>query len=200
MSLDRERLDQGLTYEGWKARMTVNRERFEENERSLALDPDALAPFRSLRRPLRVLVLAEDWCGDVVANLPILGRIARESGTLDLRVFARDANPDLMDHYLNQGRYRSIPVFAFFDDAMREVGVFIERPQSVTELRTRKRAEIYAADPDFGPPDASPDALPEDVRRRLQEAILRMRAETRPFAEREVVRALGEIVSRVAAR
>lgn len=198
MTLTLERFGQGLTYEAWKAQMTRNGERFEENERSLVLEPGDLAPFRALRRRLRVVVLAEDWCGDVVANLPILGRIAREAGTLDLRVFLRDQNPDLMDRYLNQGQYRSIPVFAFFDESMREVGVFIERPSSVTELRARRRREIYASDPAFGSPEAPPDALPEDVRRRLQEAILRMREETKPFADREVVRELRDLVSGVA--
>ncbi|PYN41759.1 MAG: thioredoxin family protein, partial [Candidatus Rokuibacteriota bacterium] len=36
-------------------------------------------------------------------------------------------NPDLMDQYLKQGLYRAIPVFALFDEHMREVARFIER-------------------------------------------------------------------------
>jgi hypothetical protein len=147
-----------------------------------------------------VLVLAEDWCGDVIANLPILGRIANEAGTLDLRVFLRDENDDLMSQYLNKGTYKSIPVFAFFDDDFREVGRFIERPDSVTELRAKRRAEIYASDPAFGSPDAPITGLPEDVRRRLQEAMASMREETKPFADREVVRELRAIVEAVPAR
>jgi hypothetical protein len=198
MSVTAERFAQGMRYDEFKARMTRNRERFEENERRIQLDEAALAPFRRLARPLKVLVLAEDWCGDVVANLPVLGRIARETGKLDLRIFQRDENPDLMDQYLNEGKYRSIPVFAFFDDQMRGVGLFIERPASVTELRRRKRAEIYAAHPEFGAPEGSPDQLPEDARAALQNALNAMREEIAPFANREVVRELGEIVSRAA--
>ncbi len=197
MSVTRERFAQGMTYDAWQAQMTRNRERFEENERSLALTDEDLAPFRALPRPLQVLVLAEDWCGDVVANLPILGRIMKESGKLDLRVFLRDQNADLMGHYLNQGKYKSIPVMVFFDNRFEQIGVFIERPRSVTELRARKRAEIYASDPSYGSPDQPIDQLPENTRRRLQEAILRMRDETKPFADREVVRALREIIARV---
>jgi hypothetical protein len=159
MGVTRERFAQGLVYDAWKAQMTRNRETFEANERGLELSEADLAPFRALSRPLHVLVLAEDWCGDVVANLPILGRIASETGVLDLRIFLRDQSDDLMSLYLNQGRFKSIPVFAFFDDAFREVGRFLERPASVTELRARKRREIYASDPAFGSrPSRSPTA------------------------------------------
>ena len=196
MSIDRERFEQGLTYDAWKAQMTRNRERFEDNEQSAPVSDEDLAAFRALPRPLKVLVLAEDWCGDVVANLPILGRIAKSTGKLDLRVFLRDQNLDLMEQYLNEGKFRSIPVFAFFDDAFRPLGVFIERPRSVTELRERKRREIYARDAAFGSPSDPADRLPEDVRQRLQEALLQMRAETKAFADREVVRELRELVAR----
>ncbi len=200
MAVTRERFQQGYSYDAWKARMTRNRDRLEANEGRAQLADADLAPFRRLPKPLHVLVLAEDWCGDVIANLPILGRIAKESGKLDLRVFNRDENKDLMRPYLNKGMYESIPVFAFFDDAFTEVGRFIERPDSVSELRARKRAEVYASDPAFGSPDAPPDQLPDDVRARLSDALQRMRDETAEFANREVVRELKEIVSVAAAR
>jgi len=68
-----------------------------------------------------------------------------------MRIFLRDKNKELMDQYLNQGMYRSIPVFAFFDENMKEVARFIERPPAQTEeiekkmLETRRalRAERY---------------------------------------------------------
>lgn len=197
MTVTRDRFAQGLSYEGFKTQMTRNRERLEANERQVVLEPQDLAAFRSLPRALHVLVLAEDWCGDVIANLPILARLARETGKLDLRVFLRDRNRDLMALYLNQGKYESIPVFAFFDDDFNALGVFIERPASVTALRERKRKEIYARRPEFGSPEEPPDRLPEEVRRRLQEELLAMRAETKPFADHEVVQELRKIVEAV---
>jgi hypothetical protein len=197
MTVTRERFESGMTYDAYKAQMTRNRERFEANERGLALDSDDLASFRRLARPLNVLVLAEDWCGDVIANVPIIGRIAADSGTLNLRVFLRDPNPDIMDQYLNRGEFRSIPVFVFFDDDFNEVGRFVERPDSVTELRAKKRGEIYARHPEFGSPDAPIDQLPEETRVRLTQAIAEMREETAPFANQEVVRELRAIVDKL---
>jgi hypothetical protein len=191
-----ERFDQGLTYEQYKSQMTRNRDRLEANERDLKLSPDELAPFVKLRRPLKVLVIAEDWCGDVIANLPVLGRLAAESGKLDVRVFLRDQNLDLMDQYLNEGKYRSIPVFVVLGASFQEIGRFVERPKSVTEETARRRGEIFAKNPDFGDPAQPIDQLPEDVRVHLMQATAEMRAELAPFSNSEVVKAIAEIVEK----
>jgi hypothetical protein len=199
MTIDRARFEQGLTYDAYKEQMTRNRDRVEENERRVDLSKEDLAAFRSLPRPVKVLVLAEDWCGDVVANLPVLGRLAKDSGKLDVRIFLRDQNDDIMERYLNKGQFKSIPVFVFFDDEFRELGHWIERPASVTEVRAKRRREIFAAHPEFGSPDAPVDQLAEDVRVRLQAELAKMRDETMKFANGEVVRELREIATRVAA-
>ena len=198
MTVDRARWDKGITYDEFKAAMTRNQERFAENESRVALDPETVRTFKSLPKPLRVLVLAEDWCGDVVANLPILGRLAKEVPTLDARIFLRDQNLDLMERWLNQGKYQSIPVFVFFDENFRELGHWIERPASVTERRAAERKKIFAAHPEFGSPDAPVDQLPEDVRTRLQGELTKMREGMVSFANGEVQRELRELVSKVA--
>lgn len=194
-SMTAERFRQGQTYDEFKTSMTRNRERLEANEARVRIGADDLAALKGAG-PLRVVALAADWCGDVIANLPVLGRLAQESGSLDVRVFERDANADLMDQYLNQGQWKSIPVFAFFDEGWNEVGVFIERPDSVTEMRARKRREVFAAHPEFGSPDAPPDQLPEDVRSRLQAELQKMRDDTTDWANGEVIREIRAIAER----
>jgi hypothetical protein len=198
MTLDRARWDKGITYDAFKAEMTRNQERFVQNESRVVLDPETVRTFKSLPQPLRVLVLAEDWCGDVIANLPVLGRILKEAPQLDVRVFYRDQNLDLMERWLNQGKYQSIPVFAFFDENFRELGHWIERPASVTERRAKERKRIFESNSDFGSPDAPVDQLPEEVRTRLQAELQKMRDDMVSFANAEVQRELRELVSKVA--
>ena len=195
-TIDRARFSTGLTYDQFKDQMTRNRDRVDANEARVTIDPEDLAAFRGLPRPLHVLALAEDWCGDVIANLPVLGVLAKESGTLDLRVFLRDQNKDLMQRYLNQGKYESIPVVVFFDDTFTELGVFTERPASVTERRTAQRQQIHAEHPEFGAYGAPADELPEDLRARLTAEITKRREDDVAWSDREVVRALREIVER----
>jgi thioredoxin family protein len=115
-----------------------------------------------------------------------------------VRIFLRDQHPDLMDLYLNKGQFRSIPVFVFFDDQFKEIGRFIERPDSVTERRARARQELFAQHPEFGSPDTPVDQLPEEIRVQIMQETTRQREELKPQENRDVVQALREIVSRVA--
>jgi hypothetical protein len=195
----RERFEQGMTYDEFKAQMTRNQERFATNERNLVLDPADIDVFKRLPRSLNVLVLAEDWCGDVIDNLPILGRLAAESEKLNLRIFLRDQHPDLMDNYLNRGEFRSIPVFVFFDDEFREIGRFVERPESVSARRAGQRATLSAQHPELGDPTTPVGQLPEEARVRLMELLADVRAQAKPLDNQEVVGALRQIVERVAA-
>lgn len=185
-----------MTYDEYRASMTRNQERFDNNEKNLQLSDEDLAAFKNLSKPLHVIAIAEDWCGDVIDNLPILGRIAKESGTLDVRVFPRDQNLDLMEQYLNQGKFQSIPAIIFFDEDFNEIGRFIERPDSVSERRTAHRKELFEKNPAFGPPGTPPTQLPEDVRVQLTEALAENRAGTKVQDNSEVVRDLRAIVEK----
>jgi selT/selW/selH-like putative selenoprotein len=196
MSVTKERFAEGLTYEAYKAQMTRNRERLEEIEATVALDADAVAFFAGLPQPLNVLVLAEDWCGDVIANLPVLARLAQASGKLSLRIFLRDQNLDLMDQYLHQGQFRSIPVFVFFDPDFGEIGHWIERPVRMTELIEQMRRNLFATDPLLAglAPNTPPAQLPDEARDRLRAALTAFRDEQRAFSDQEVVRELRALV------
>lgn len=193
----RENWDKGLAYDAWLGTMTRNRDRVEANEARTKVDAATRDALRKIK-PVRVAVLAADWCGDVIANLPVLAKLAKEVGTLDVRVFERDGEGSPIDLYLNQGQHKSIPVFAFFDQDFREIGVFIERPDSVTEKRAQRRKEIYASRPEFGSPDAPADQLPEDVRAALQAELAKMREEMADWSNAEVIREIRAIAERKA--
>ena len=90
-------------------------------------------------------MITEDWCGDALYNVPVLAKLVEGNPNVEMRIFLRDKNTDLMDQYLNQGMYRSIPVFAFFDENMNEVARFIERPPVQTEELEKKMLEMRRA-------------------------------------------------------
>jgi selT/selW/selH-like putative selenoprotein len=198
MPVTPERFAQGMTYDAYKAQMTRNRERLEANEQTVELSSDDVAFFAGLPAPLHVVAIVEDWCGDVIANLPVLARLAAESGKLDLRIFLRDQNLDLMDQYLKAGQFRSIPVFVFFDQQFRELGHWIERPARMTELQQQMRQDLFAKDPALAgfSPDTPVAQLPEQARTRLMQAFADFREQNRMLSDREVVRELREVVER----
>jgi hypothetical protein len=197
MTVTRERFEQGMTFDAYKAQMTRNRERLEENERTLELAPDALQFFKQLPQTLHVLVLAEDWCGDVINNLPILARLAEGSGNLNLRIFLRDQNLDIMDQYLKQGQHRSIPVFVFFDEDFRELGHWIERPDSITAKQSVALDELYATAPELSGVvrGSSPAQMPEAARGRIAQFYGDFRASHRAESDAQVVHELRALVA-----
>jgi thioredoxin family protein len=203
MAVTREQFESGMTYDAYKAQMTRNREQVEQNEKDLDLKADDVQAFRDLPQALNVVALAEDWCGDVVANLPILGRVAAESnGKLNVRIHLRDQEPgsQIMDEHLKDGKYKSIPTFVFLDGGFNELGTWIERPDSVTKLREEKRLALYKQHPEWGDPSTPITELPEDIRTQVQAATAALRNETKPFANSEVVRELRELAQRVSGK
>ena len=132
MAITKERFEQGMSYQAYKEQMTRNQERFANNERHVEISGEDVAFFANLKKPLYLMALAEDWCGDVINNLPVVGKLAEKSPNLHLSIFLRDQNLDLMDQYLKEGQFRSIPVFAFFDENFKDLGHFIERPASIS--------------------------------------------------------------------
>jgi hypothetical protein len=141
----KERFQQGMTFQQYLDQMTTNKDRFLQHLAEVTVSAEDRAVFRDRTDRLNVLVLTEDWCGDALSNFPVLAKMVEGAPHVEMRVFLRDRNPDLMDQYLNQGLYRSIPVFVFFDDRMREIARFVERPASVTEFLEKKQLELRRA-------------------------------------------------------
>ncbi len=129
-----ERFAQGLTFAQYLAQMRTNKERFEQRMADAVITPADRAAIRG--RKLKVLVITEDWCGDALVGFPAVARLVEDAPDVEMRVFLRDANPDVMDQYLKRGLYRTIPVIVFFDEQMNELARYMERQDVVTELRT----------------------------------------------------------------
>ena len=127
LMLTRERFAEGLTLEAYLSQMSVNKERLASALARAAAEPVDAGTLEKLGRPRKVMVITEDWCGTSLAYVPFVASLLAADPTIELRVFLRDANPDVMDQYLKRGLYRSIPVIALFDDAMRELARFIEQ-------------------------------------------------------------------------
>lgn len=126
----RERFDSGMTWEQYLEHIRRNKAKFEYNYEETALSEDDVETFKRLASlpngPARVLALGEDWCPDVFRGLPVMARIAEAAG-MDLRIFPRDDNLDIMNEFLNEGVHQSIPVFVFYTPEHEYICHWIER-------------------------------------------------------------------------
>jgi hypothetical protein len=110
------------------------------------------------------VMLAENWCGDVHRNSPLIAHVCEAIPGCELRVFFRDQVPDLRDTFLNNG-YQSIPVVVFFDKDWNEIGRWMERAHAATG----KAAVIRTTTLDKAPKDdkAAQDAAMNDFRAKV---------------------------------
>ncbi len=145
-----ERFSQGFDYPSYMDQIKVNKARFEGYYNGLMLSSEEVAAFKELAQrpngPAKMLVLGEDWCGDVIRGLPVLARIA-EAAEIPISIFPRDTHTDIMDEFLKEGKYMSIPVAVFYTADHRYICHWIERP----EVAAKEQATIEQAIRDENP-------------------------------------------------
>jgi len=144
--LDAQRFATGLTWKDYLAQMGDTRARTEDNYAKSVLTEDERKFFSGIHQVRYALMLAENWCGDVHRNSPVLAHLCDAMPNCELRVFFRDQNLDLTDCFLNNG-YRSIPVLVFFDKDWNEIGRWIERAHPATAKVVGIRARTLDAAP-----------------------------------------------------
>lgn len=142
--LDAARFAKGLTWKDYVAQIGDARTRTEDNYAKSVLTDDEKTFFAGLGQVRHVLMLAENWCGDVHRNSPLVAHAVEAMPNAELRVFFRDQNLDLTDCFLNNG-FRSIPIVVFFDRDFNELGRWIERAHAATAKVSAIRAKTVDA-------------------------------------------------------
>ncbi len=132
----------GQSYADWCASIQNPHMRTEMDryESEVAI-PEALASkVKALKRPVHVLAIIEDWCGDVRRNAPMLAKLcALNPDILRLRCVDKKTKPELMVRYLTNSA-EAIPIFVFFNDTFVEVGNWGPRPAECKRVMARGKA------------------------------------------------------------
>jgi hypothetical protein len=163
--LDAKRFATGMTWKDYVAQMGDTRARTEDNSAKAVLTDEERKFFSGVTGVKYCMMLAENWCGDVHRNSPLIAHICEAMPGCELRVFLRDANPDLRDTFLNNG-YQSIPVVVFFDKDWNEIGRWMERAHAATT----KAAVIRSSTIDVATGKEAQDAAMNEFRKQVQSA------------------------------
>lgn len=130
---------QGITEEAYIESLDKHKESFLHIQKNVALPEDRSFYDLVKQKHLRIIILAEPWCGHCMLNIPILLRLAKETNT-PVRFLPRDENLELMDQYLTNDK-RIIPIFIFIDEAGNEVAKW-----GPTAPETKAFADKHKAD------------------------------------------------------
>lgn len=172
MAISRETYESGMTAEQFLDVVEANKDKFLENIDNATIPDDIKKLFSD--NPVSIAAIGEDWCTDVVHFMPVVIKLAQEVEGVDLRIFLRDKT-DLIDSYLNQGTYKSIPVFVFIDSDWNERGHFIERPASATQAMAEESTRFQRENSDLEGVTRSYDNMPDETRQKVRANAARFR-------------------------
>lgn len=144
------KLRKGLTPQQFMDGMAKNQEQFVSWYNQFAWENEEEKEFfESLnnRDDLHCLILAADWCGDVVRNVPAVFRALENSG-MPVEVLIKEEHPDVMEQFLTNGG-EAIPVIIFTDFSGFVLGSWGPRPAHVQAVMNRFREQ----NPDRSAPD-----------------------------------------------
>ncbi|MFN0146676.1 MAG: thioredoxin family protein [Dehalococcoidia bacterium] len=127
-----DRFAKGKTWQQYIDSGIRNKDLFEDNYKGTVVSGAQASRLKALAAkpngPHHMVVIGEDWCPDVYRGTGIAQRIAEAAG-IEMRFFERDQNKDMIQPYLKDGEFESIPVFVIYDKDHKEITHFIERPK-----------------------------------------------------------------------
>ncbi len=118
----------------------LNQARMQRLEKHTAILPEVIQTAGEMPTGMRVLVIAEGWCGDAAQVCPP-AELLFQKLNIATRYALRDKDTSLIDMFLTNGG-RSIPVFIAIDENGNTMGEkWGPRPLALQELRAGWVAE-----------------------------------------------------------
>ena len=147
-----QRFSEGFGYSAYIDQINVNKARFDDFYKNFQVTPEDTKSLKALvsrpNGPAKMLVLGEDWCGDVIRGMPVLARICEAAG-LEMSIFPRDQHHDIMNEFLKNGEWMSIPVAVFYTRDHQYICHWIERPESAEREMEEISDAIRAENPEI---------------------------------------------------
>lgn len=125
---------------------TLNETRMNRLDKTVQITEQISQKLKSLKGDYIWLVISEGWCGDAAQLLPVVNKMALESGKIELKIVLRDENDDLMKLFLTNNS-KSIPIVIVVDKVTGELlGHWGPRPKGAIELIQNYKKEFGVVD------------------------------------------------------
>nr|WP_315178246.1 thioredoxin family protein [uncultured Flavobacterium sp.] len=124
----------------------LNETRMNRLDKTMKITDENSLKLKSLKNEYIWLVISEGWCGDAAQLLPIINKMAIDSGKIELKIVLRDENEELMKLFLTNKK-KSIPIVIVVEKATGSVlGKWGPRPIGATNLITDYKKEFGVID------------------------------------------------------
>lgn len=92
------------------------------------VDDAILGRARAVAGTWRLLVVAEDWCGDSANTIPYVAKLVDLAPNLDMRIVDSDAGRSIMESHRTPDGRAATPTVLLLNERFGEAGCWIERP------------------------------------------------------------------------
>ncbi|MFV8336169.1 thioredoxin family protein [Flavobacterium sp. RSP29] len=124
----------------------LNETRMNRLDKTMKITDENSLKLKNLKGEYIWLVISEGWCGDAAQLLPIINKMAIDSGKIELRIVLRDENDELMKLFLTNKK-KSIPIAIVVEKETGSVlGKWGPRPNGATDLITDYKKEFGVID------------------------------------------------------
>lgn len=123
----------GVTFQTFLAGVERRVETWEANYRRGEVDAALLAEAREIPGAWRLLVVAEDWCGDSANTLPYVARLDDALDNLDVRVVDSRTGRGVMEAHPTPDGRAATPTMVLLGPDGGEAGCLVEQPRPLQE-------------------------------------------------------------------
>lgn len=142
----RELYSEGRTFEQFLSAADSKRAQWLATYKAGTVSDELVARARAIPGTWRLLVIAEDWCGDSLNTMPYVARLVEAVPNLQLRIISSKRGRKLLKaHRTSDGR-AATPTVILLDDRYRESGCWVERPSELQRWFQEKKKTLSEKD------------------------------------------------------
>jgi hypothetical protein len=123
--------DRGVPFSEFLQSADQRRDAWHANYARGVVPGPLLDRMRSIQGQWRMLVVAEDWCGDSANTIPYVARLVEAVEGLEMRVINSEAGRAVMESHPTPDGRPATPTIVLMDAMGGEIGCFVERPASL---------------------------------------------------------------------
>jgi hypothetical protein len=165
--------ESAMDAEAYLNQMTQRREQFDRRITATELSNAEREAFSG--RPLRILTLTEDFCGDSAQFIPPVIRLAQELDNVEIRLLLRDQHRELASGYVRKDGYQAIPVLILLTEDGEELGNLVERPARVNEALAAETRRFATENPHLKGVNRTYDKMAPETRTAVRDNSERFR-------------------------